>query len=342
VGELLVDGALQATGSSCGFLAVKDGEKFRILFTRGLEPQEHELMETGEVQDLFAASSHGNGAIILSALSVMEKLPGLSHAMKEVPTLMLAALRNGEAEPAGVIGVGASSKDFNYSQGQALALQSLARDAAVSLSNLDAYREMKKSYYDVIFSLTKALEASSSETYQHSVRVKALVLNIAKAMGYSGEFLNNLIRASLLHDAGKIALPGRLLTKPSALSFGEQKRMREHPRMAWSVIKDLNSIEPDVASMILHHHEAWDGTGYPDGLSGESIPLGARIIAVAEAYDTMINPQPYRKAVSVPEALAEIERQSGLQFDPQIVGALVSLERESQENGKSGEQPNGS
>jgi len=279
---------------------------------------------------------------VLSALSVMEKLPGLSHAMKEVPTLLLAPLRNGGGRLAGVLGVGASSKDFNYSPDHLMALQNLARDASVSLANLDVYSEMKKSYYDVIFSLAKAVEARSSDTYQHSVRVKALSNRLAKTMGVSGELLDSLARAALLHDAGKLALPGKLLSKPSALSSTEQKRMRQHPRMAWSLIKGLNSIEPEVASMILHHHEAWDGSGYPDGLAGEDIPQGARIIAVAEAYDTMMNQQPYRKALSAAEALAEIEKGGGSQFDPSVVQALLSLEREGQENGKAVEQANGS
>ena len=129
----------------------------------------------------------------------------------------------------------------------------------------------------------------------------------------------------LLHDIGKIGIPDRILLKPEALTCDEKRIMETHTELGESLISSLPHLQGVAREVIVHHHERWDGTGYPRGLAGEAIPLAARIFAVADAFDALTSDRPYRRAVSESEALAEICDHSGTQFDPVVVEALVGV-----------------
>jgi HD-GYP domain-containing protein (c-di-GMP phosphodiesterase class II) len=128
--------------------------------------------------------------------------------------------------------------------------------------------------------------------------------------------------ASLLHDAGQIMIPDEILKKPKKLTGEEYEIVKRHPLKGVEIIKPMDILKP-VIPIILHHHEKFDGTGYPNGLKGKEIPLGSRIMAVVDAFIAMVSKQPYRERISVREALAEIKRYGGTQFDPYVVDAFV-------------------
>jgi HD-GYP domain-containing protein (c-di-GMP phosphodiesterase class II) len=130
--------------------------------------------------------------------------------------------------------------------------------------------------------------------------------------------------ASLLHDVGKIVVPDEILLKPGPLNATEMKRMRRHPSDGANTLSNVPTAV-DAVPVILHHHERFDGAGYPDGLSGNDIPIGARILLVADAFDAMTEDRPYRKAMPVGDAIAELKRFSGTQFDPTIVAAFLAV-----------------
>jgi diguanylate cyclase (GGDEF)-like protein/putative nucleotidyltransferase with HDIG domain len=168
--------------------------------------------------------------------------------------------------------------------------------------------------------LIRVVDSKDTYTGEHSEAVAKLVEAMAREMGLDDETAQQLKLAALLHDLGKIAIPDTVLKKPGCLEPDERRLVRAHVQFGHSLLEGLG-IEP-VDNWVLHHHEHWDGSGYPDGLAGEEIPFGSRMILVADAYDAMTTDRTYRNASSVTEALAEVRRRAGTQFDPEVVSAL--------------------
>ena len=171
-------------------------------------------------------------------------------------------------------------------------------------------------------SLAKAVDARDVYTGSHSERVAELAVRVAERMGLTQEQVELTRLAASLHDLGKLAIPEEILRKPGPLTDPERLVLERHPQIGYRMLESLG-VTP-VAEWVLHHHERWDGTGYPDGLHGEDIPLGARIIFVADAFDAMTNDRVYRNKLAVDAALSELEECAGSQFDPGAVAALVA------------------
>jgi putative nucleotidyltransferase with HDIG domain len=168
------------------------------------------------------------------------------------------------------------------------------------------------------------LDTRDEETEEHSQRVRRYTELIARHYGLGEDEIEDISRGALLHDIGKIGVPDAILLKPSRLTPEEHALMRNHPRIGYSMIADIPFLAK-AAELVLHHHEAYDGSGYPSGLIGERIPLGARIFAVADTLDAMTSDRPYRKALSLDAAFAEIRRCREQQFDPAVVDTLLSI-----------------
>ena len=178
----------------------------------------------------------------------------------------------------------------------------------------------KAARYRAAASLAKAVDARDTYTGSHSERVTELAARVAVRLGLDAEQVELTRLAASLHDLGKLAIPEELLRKPGTLTDSERLVLQRHPQIGFRM---LDSLGVDlIAHLVLHHHERWDGTGYPDGLSGEQIPLGSRIIFVPDAYDAMTSDRIYRPRRSSRAALAELERCAGTQFDPRIVAAF--------------------
>jgi diguanylate cyclase (GGDEF)-like protein len=180
------------------------------------------------------------------------------------------------------------------------------------------------SYEATLQALTRALDTRDEETEEHSQRVRRYTELIARHYGLGEDEIEDISRGALLHDIGKIGVPDAILLKPSRLTPEEHALMRNHPRIGYSMIADIPFLAK-AAELVLHHHEAYDGSGYPSGLIGERIPLGARIFAVADTLDAMTSDRPYRKALSLDAAFAEIRRCREQQFDPAVVDTLLSI-----------------
>lgn len=174
-----------------------------------------------------------------------------------------------------------------------------------------------------IEALARAIDARDPYTYGHSARVARLSFEIADEMGLPPDQLMALSRASLLHDIGKIGVEDRVLRKPGPLNRRETAAMREHPVIGYEMLKGLHFLESSLDG-VRHHHEHWDGSGYPDGVKGEAIPLPVRILTVADALDALTSDRPYRAAMSFSAAVGTIEAGAGNQFDPAVIQALRS------------------
>jgi HD-GYP domain-containing protein (c-di-GMP phosphodiesterase class II) len=193
------------------------------------------------------------------------------------------------------------------------------------------YLELKKTYKETVRTLVKGIEASDIYTSGHSERVSRYARAIAEAMDLSMREVEKIEIAAILHDVGKIgSLYHDLLRKPSKLTPEEYRVIQKHPVQSADLVSHVSFLRGDIQKIIRHHHESYAGTGYPDGLEGDDIPLGSRIIMIADAYDAMTSDRPYRKALTHEQALEELERFSGYQFDPLIVDVVVknNLSRE--------------
>jgi putative nucleotidyltransferase with HDIG domain len=187
-----------------------------------------------------------------------------------------------------------------------------------------AITQLEQSYDDTLEALGSALDLKDAETEGHCQRVTAFTISIAKAAGVPLPYLPVLARAAFLHDIGKMAIPDSVLRKPGPLSDDEKIIMRTHCEIGYNMLTRIPFLR-DAAEIVLAHQEFYDGTGYPRGLRGEQIPLGARIFSVADALDAMISDRPYRKALPMSYAREELHRCAGTQFDPKIVQVFESI-----------------
>ncbi|MGH7667001.1 MAG: HD-GYP domain-containing protein [Candidatus Dormibacteria bacterium] len=184
--------------------------------------------------------------------------------------------------------------------------------------------EAQSGFNATLVSLSKAIDLRDSDTEGHCRRVVNYSLAMGRHLKFSDEELLRLCHGALLHDIGKIGVPDAILHKPGPLTDDEWKVMRTHPELGALLVADVRQLEK-AREVILAHHERFDGNGYPNKLAGEAIPLAARVFTIADAFDAMISDRPYRQAMSVQEARAEVRRCSGTQFDPVAVGAFDSM-----------------
>ncbi|MDQ3778252.1 MAG: HD domain-containing protein [Actinomycetota bacterium] len=175
----------------------------------------------------------------------------------------------------------------------------------------------------VLFGLSQAIEARDPQAHGHSHRASALAEIVARRLGWGGSRLAALRLGGLLHDVGKLSVDAAVLRKPGSLDEVERRAIRKHPLAGARLIRRYPALRPALP-YVLFHHEWWDGGGYPSGRSREQIPLGARILAVADAFDAMTSTRTYRPALSVDLALVEVRRCAGTQFDPSVVHAFLA------------------
>ncbi|WP_373898647.1 HD-GYP domain-containing protein [Haloimpatiens sp. FM7315] len=181
----------------------------------------------------------------------------------------------------------------------------------------------RKLYHDVIESLVAALEAKDIYTKGHSDRVADMSYEISKKLGIKGVSLEQIHIAAHLHDIGKIGVPDKVLNKKGRLNPHELEYIKMHPRIGFDILSKSRTLK-NISKIVLYHHERWDGKGYPEGISGLSIPIGSRIIAVSDAIDAMTSDRPYRKAMDLSSCLRELEVNKALMFDPIIVECVLN------------------
>lgn len=188
--------------------------------------------------------------------------------------------------------------------------------------NEQLLRRMHRSYLSTITSLARAVEAKDPYTSGHTERVARIAVVLAEELGFDDPQLQAVEVGAIIHDIGKVGIADEILLKPGPLNPEEQQEMRKHPELSSYIVADLE-LPPVVKQMARSHHERYDGSGYPDGLAGEEIPLAGRILSVADALDAMTSDRPYRKAMPLEDARTEIQEMSGTQFCPRVVAALM-------------------
>ena len=224
----------------------------------------------------------------------------------------------------GVLNLVRSQTAISFSHVDLEIINVLASQASISIENVRLYQNIRDNYLKTIRAFALAVEAKDRYTHGHSENVMKYTVVLAKHLGLSEGEIENVKYAGLLHDIGKIGISEFILNKPSRLTPYEFDEIKKHPALGAKIIADVPFLQP-LVPFVLHHHEYYDGNGYPDGISGEEIPLGARILSVADVFEAMTSNRPYRKALSQDTAVKALIIGKGKQFDPRMVEAFMDV-----------------
>ncbi len=214
-------------------------------------------------------------------------------------------------------------EDKGFGTVEASLLSSVGTILGIHSGNIELYRRQSEFVTSVVRALTSAIDAKDPYTCGHSDRVARLGVRLAQELGLDDQALNLMYMAGLLHDVGKIGIDDSVLRKPGRLTDEEYEHIKLHPELGCNILAGLKQLE-DVLPVVLHHHEQWDGNGYPHGLAGEAIPRMARITAVADSYDAMSSDRPYRKGMPADRVDQIFREGSGVQWDPEVVAAFFA------------------
>ncbi|OGR87094.1 MAG: hypothetical protein A3J74_01160 [Elusimicrobia bacterium RIFCSPHIGHO2_02_FULL_57_9] len=233
-----------------------------------------------------------------------------------------------KSKPIGVLNLHhATASPVAFSDYNVKFLNILAGEAAVMLHNLELFERLETFYLEMVKTLARAVDSKDAYTHDHSDRASLKARRLAAELQLPEQTARYVEYAALLHDIGKIGIDEAILLKPGKLTPEEYEVMKKHPIIGHQILAPVKFLGP-VAQMVLYHQEWYNGQGYPEGLKGEAIPLGARIVAVIDAWDAMTSDRPYRKALGRDIAISELRKGAGTQFDPKIVEAFLKLERE--------------
>lgn len=253
--------------------------------------------------------------LLLSGDGIVQKLSGGKRAGLAVPIKT-------KGKTFGVIYVCGKLNGQEFSARERDMLSGIANQAAVALDNAAVHHDFENLLVGIAWSFAAALDAKSPWTAGHSKRVTQYAVAIAEELNQGDEFVHAVQTCGLLHDIGKIGIPEVLLDKPDRITREERRRICEHATQGAAILQHIDTFQ-SVIPGVRHHHERWDGGGFPDGLADEQIPLLARVLAVADAFDAITSNRPYRRRRCRTEAFEEIKRCSGSHFDPLVVEAFV-------------------
>ena len=211
-----------------------------------------------------------------------------------------------------------------FTAAEARLREGIAEVAGTAIRRASLYQSLQDAYVQMVIALAHAIETRDAYTASHSARMVALATRVARELGCSAQDIEDVRWAARLHDIGKIGVSDAVLRKPTILTAKEWAVMEQHPVLGENILDSVERMR-GAAKFVRHHQERWDGTGYPDKLRGEAIPLGARILAVVDAYGAMTETRPYRPARTHAEAVEEIRRCAGTQFDPRVAAVFCAV-----------------
>jgi putative nucleotidyltransferase with HDIG domain len=222
----------------------------------------------------------------------------------------------------GFIIVGTKRSAQSYTHDDEVILSTLANQTAVIIENARLYEELEETFVQTVVALANAIDMRDTYTSSHSQRIAEWAKDIARLLGCTAQETQAVYWGGLLHDIGKIGIADSILKKPGKLDAAEWEIIRKHTRLGAQLVAPIRKLT-HVAPIIESSHERYDGSGYPCGLKGEEIPLGARIIGVVDSFSAMLDERPYKGPISQAEAIAELRRNSGILFDPQVVNVFL-------------------
>jgi HAMP domain-containing protein len=322
--DMFLKTLLSLTGLEAGaiFLPSPDGSEYRLRAGIGLD---------GRLRDAVIPAGSGavgrvaaRGQTLTTSEPAAPAMAECATAPEECLSWALHVPMTASGKNRGVMTIGMRTGRGQVAADDLQMIGTLSAQVAVAIENSELKDRMERSYVETVSALAAAVEARDKYTRGHSRRVTEYSVGIARVMGLPEALVRDLESAALLHDIGKIGIPDHVLHSPGAPPPAESSFIHGHPIGGENILKPVGSLSR-LCPVVRHHHERFDGTGYPDRLRGEAIPLAARILAVADAYDAMTSGRPYQPTRTREEALAELGRCRGTQFDPSCVEALCAL-----------------
>jgi putative nucleotidyltransferase with HDIG domain len=329
----IVDRAVELLGCEAGSLLLTDPETRELVFKVAVGPAAKELADRRlppGVGVAGAVARDGTPLIINNAKEDPRHygLIDASTSLKTSSLLCVPLTSNGRV--GGVVEVMNKRDGKPFDDEDRDLLTAFAIQGALALENARLYSDLRRGFADTVQIIANAIEAKDKYTRGHTLRVTKLALATARELGWSNEQIETLEIGALLHDIGKIGIPDAILHKPTELTEDEYSEMTRHPVLGAQMLENVAALRP-MLPYVLYHQERFDGKGYPFGLQGNAIPLEGRILAVVDTFDAMTSNRPYRQGLSMEQALEEIERNRGTQFDPDVVDALTRALKEKPE-----------
>jgi HD-GYP domain-containing protein (c-di-GMP phosphodiesterase class II) len=309
--QLVLKLAAGLTGAESGLFTEADGDGTLA----ELRVSEMEEMIVGALYDYSRRAADSNEPLVENN---PKKLPD-GAGLVNLAALPVAA----KGKKRGVLLL-CNKRGGPFTEDDTRVLLAIGQHAGLAMENARLHEELSEAYAATIAVLADAIEAKDAYTRGHCEGVSRLAVEVGRRLELSDEQLEQVRYAALLHDVGKIGVPDGILLKPSKLMPEEFSIIQKHPQIGRDIVARIGALSA-LSEVILHHHEKWDGSGYPQGLAGEGIPLLARIVCAVDAFDAMTTPRPYRTAVDNAEAIAEMRRCSGTQFDAQIVEHVADI-----------------
>lgn len=304
-------------------LLTPDRRHLTIEASHGLSDEYLRMPPVPLSPDLIVEVAAHRGAIIITDPSKHPRSDWEEYASREgikalacVPVIM-------RGQPFGALCVYTGGR-IRFSRRAVRILQAFADQAGMAIANARLFEDIQRNYWDTVRSLTRAIEAKDPYTLGHSERVTDYALRMGAALHLSPEDIETIRFGAILHDVGKIGVAEHVLNSSAALSAQDEMLARLHPLIGKSILEPVDFLKPAIA-IVLDHHEHLDGSGYPEGLSNDQIPRLARLVAVANAFDDLVSATADRPGMDKKPALAEIERFSGVHWDPEMVNALKSV-----------------
>ncbi len=267
-------------------------------------------------------AQHGKSVLVPDVTKDRRWFKGVDDKTKFVTRSIIAVPLISKGNIIGVGEVLNKKGKRNFDKHDLELFEALGNQIAVAIENASLYKQLDELFLSSIGAIVEAVDAKDPYTRGHSGRVTQYSMMIGEELKIGKEGLKELEVCALLHDVGKIGVPDKILGKPGKLTSREFSHMKRHPAFGASIVEPIAKLKK-LSPSILHHHEHYDGTGYPKGLKGKRIPFYARIICIADSFDAMTTDRPYRKKSSKKKALFELERYSGTQYDPKLVKAFV-------------------
>lgn len=320
--DLIIEVSIQELNAdTCSLLLIEDDE-LKIMVSRGLSK---DVIRKTRIK--IGKGIAGTVAKTGEALLLTKKTndPNLLRFMRrgEITSALCVPMRT-KGRIIGVVSANRIERKDDFTQDELTFFSLFANQAAMAIENARLYEELSTAYISTIKALIVALDERDPYTRGHSERVAMYAQMIAKEMDLSDKQIELLGIAGLLHDIGKMGIEDAILHKPGVLTHKEYEVVKTHPVKSISILEPIGYMT-DILPLIRHHHERYDGHGYVNGLRGEEIPLGARILAVADSYEAMTSDRPYRRAMPKERAIRELKAGSGTQFDPRVVKAFLSV-----------------
>lgn len=326
--QLIIDKACELMSSPNGSLMLVDEQtnELKIAAARGL-PQD--VIETTRLklgEGIAGRVAQTGKTIFVEDIETDVRFRRASNVRYPSRSFISVPLRF-RNKIIGVLNVSAPPDIKTFDERDVRILTIFADQAATILENAELYDNLQSFYLEMVETLARAIDAKDNYTYDHAGRARYYARRISTKLCLPEALIKHIEYAALLHDIGKIGINDAILRKPGKLTEEERQIIQQHPAIGNKILMPVKFLSP-VAPIVLYHQEWYNGQGYPEGLAGEEIPLGARIVAVIDAFDAMTSDRPYRPALPKEVAISELKRGAGIQFDPKVVEAFLEVLRE--------------